>query len=78
MKPIHSPIVDDDPSTPRPPAGERFLFIAAYVTTAAIYAVALLAAPELRQPTTWLPFTALFIAFALTIPLMPRANAPLW
>ena len=76
--PLHAPIVDDAPSTPRPPAGERFLFIAAYVTTAAIYAVALLAVPELRQPATWLPFTVLFAAFALTIPFMPSASAPRW
>ena len=61
-----------------PPASRRFLLVAAYITTAAIYAVALLGAPELRQPATWLPFTALFIAFALTIPLMPRVNAPSW
>ncbi len=78
MKPTRSPIIDDTPPTPHPPAGERFLLIAAYVTTAAIYAVALLAVPELRQPATWFPLTALFIAFALTIPLMPHANAPLW
>ena len=76
--PLHAPIADDAPSTPRPPAGKRFLFIAAYVTTAALYAVALLAAPELRQPATWIPLTVLFAAFALTIPLMPGASAPLW
>jgi signal transduction histidine kinase len=77
MKPMRSPIVDDDPAS-QPPAGERILFIAAYVTTAAIYAVALLAAPELRQPATWLPLTVLFVAFALTIPFIPGDNAPLW
>ena len=71
-------IVDDAPPTPRPPAGERFLLIAAYITTAAIYAFAMLADPELRQPATWLPLTVLFVAFALTIPFMPGADAPLW
>jgi signal transduction histidine kinase len=78
MKPMRAPIVDNHPPTSQPPAGERFLVVAAYVTTAAIYAVALLAAPELRQPATWLPFTVLFAAFALTIPFMPGASAPLW
>lgn len=78
MKPMRAPIVDNHPPTSQPPAGERFLFIAAYVTTAAIYAFAMLADPELRQPATWLPLTALFVAFALTIPFMPGANAPLW
>jgi signal transduction histidine kinase len=76
--PRHAPIAGDTPSTPRPPAGERFLFIAAYVTTAAIYAVALLAAPELRQSAVWPAFTALFAVFALTISFMPDANGPLW
>jgi signal transduction histidine kinase len=64
--------------TPQPPAIRRFLFVAAYVSTAAVYAVTLLAAPELRQPVTWLPFTALFAAFALTISFMPHANALPW
>ncbi|MBC8446162.1 MAG: sensor histidine kinase [Chloroflexi bacterium] len=76
--PLHAPIADDAPSTPRPPAGKRFLFIAAYVTTAALYAVALLAAPELRQPATWIPLTVLFAAFALTIPFMSGSSASLW
>jgi len=63
---------------PAPPAGERFLLIAAYITTAAIYAVTLLAIPELRQPATWFPLTALFVAFALTIHFMPDTDGPLW
>lgn len=61
-----------------PPASRRFLLAAAYVTTAAIYAVTLLAAPELRQPAVWPACTALFAAFALSIHFMPGANAPLW
>jgi len=75
---MRSPIVHNHPPTSQPLAGERFLLFAAYITTAAIYAVALLAAPELRQPATWLPFTVLFVAFALTIFFIPDANGPLW
>ncbi|MBL7063019.1 MAG: sensor histidine kinase [Anaerolineae bacterium] len=78
MKPMRSPIADDAPATPLPPASRRFLLAAAYVTTAAIYAVTLLAAPELRQSAVWPAFTALFASFALTISFMPDANGPLW
>lgn len=68
---------DDTPSTPLP-TSERLLNIAAYATTAALYAVALLAVPELRRSPTWLPFTALFSAFALTLPFTPSNDAPFW
>ncbi|RLC60931.1 MAG: sensor histidine kinase [Chloroflexota bacterium] len=69
--------MDEHPSSLRP-VGHHLLLIAAYLTTAAIYAVALVAAPELRQPIRWIPFTALFAAFALSIHFMPRPHAPLW
>lgn len=75
MTPLRSP--DDTPSTPLP-TSERLLDIAAYATTAALYAVALLAVPELRRSPTWLPFTALFSAFALTFPFAPSNDAPFW
>lgn len=72
------PIVDDATPASHPPTSERFLLIAAYATTASIYAVALLTTPELRQPAIWPALTALFVAFVLTIPFLPRTDAPLW
>jgi signal transduction histidine kinase len=51
---------------------------AAYITTAAVYAVALLSNPDLRQPSIWIPLTAFFAAFTFTIYLDPPSDAPLW
>jgi signal transduction histidine kinase len=59
------------------PSTGRIFMAAAYITTAAVYAVALLS-PDLRQPSIWIPLTVLFVVFTFTVYLDPPISAPLW
>jgi signal transduction histidine kinase len=56
----------------------RIFMAAAYITTAAVYAVALFTDADLRRPSIWIPLTILFAIFTLTVYLDPPRNAPLW
>ncbi|MFL7792257.1 MAG: histidine kinase [Anaerolineae bacterium] len=60
------------------PSTGKIMMTAAYVTTAAVYAVTLLSNPDLRQPAIWIPLTVLFAAFTLAIYLDLPGTAPLW
>jgi signal transduction histidine kinase len=60
------------------PSTSHILMTAAYVTTAAVYAVTLLSSSDLHQPSVWIPLTILFAVFTLTVYIDLPGTAPLW
>jgi signal transduction histidine kinase len=67
----------DRPDSGLAPSTGRVFMAAAYITTAAVYAVALLS-PDLRQPSIWIPLTILFVIFTFTIYLDHLVKASPW
>jgi signal transduction histidine kinase len=74
----HKAKMSDDSNASLAPSTSKILMTAAYVTTAAVYAVTLLSNPDLHQPSIWIPLTILFAVFTLTVYLDLPGTAPLW
>jgi signal transduction histidine kinase len=72
-----SRLSDGSEASLAPPTG-KILMAAAYITTAAVYAVVLLSEPDLRQPPTWISLTTLFATFTLALYLDLPEDAPSW
>ena len=74
----HKARMSDGSDASLAPSTGKILMTAAYVTTAAVYAVTILSNPDLRQPSIWIPLTLLFAAFTLMAYLDLPESAPLW
>lgn len=76
------PIVNQSPpSSQAPPTArrtERFLLLTGLATVAGVYVASLVFLPELLEPARLVPYTALVVAFAVSVSYDRPYESPLW